>query len=140
MLSPPLLCSIFLGLIFVNIFVIGNTKNKLTRSSSSTCTRCFQTEDDEEEFELFLQSAETLEESNAWAARPVEFSHDDSEGKDLEPRNDQEDQEGEDQRALAVTTLFVKKFSSDEMERMKGQHRTEAQCEFVRLQHEDILR
>ena len=78
MLSPPLFCSIFLGLIFVNIFVIGNTKNKLTRSSSSTCTMCFQTEDDEEEFELFLQSSETLEESNAWAARPVEFSHDES--------------------------------------------------------------
>ncbi len=29
---------------------------------------------DEEEFELFLQSEETLEKSNVWAARPVVFS------------------------------------------------------------------
>ncbi len=66
---------------------------------------------DEEAFELFLQSVEILEESNELLVGDV-----------------------------AVTTFFVKKFSSDEMERMKGQHRTEAQCEFVRLQHEDILR
>ncbi len=29
---------------------------------------------DEDEFELFLQSEETLEKSNVWAARPVVFS------------------------------------------------------------------
>ena len=38
---------VWLNIFRVNIcqyFVIGNTKHKLTRSSSSTCTRCFQTE------------------------------------------------------------------------------------------------
>ncbi len=52
---------------------------------------------DEEAFELFLQFVEILEESNEPLVGDV-----------------------------AVTTFFVKKFSSDEMERMKGQHRAEA--------------
>ena len=84
MLSPPLFCSIVLGLIFVNIFVIGNTKNKLIRSTSSS--RAFQLSSSpswekfvHEEFvklmhEETLEDVEPLEESNAfWHALQKQY-------------------------------------------------------------------